>query len=108
DDDVLLRVDACGICGTDLHIVEDPPGYPAVPGTVLGHEFIGTVLDAGDGVLELRPGDRVVMEPVVFCQQCAYCTRGLDNLCLNLSETGIARDGGLAELTVAPARNLHR
>src|SRR4051794_26763374 len=45
EDDVLLRVDACGICGTDLHIVEDPPGYPAVPGTILGHEFTATVVE---------------------------------------------------------------
>ena len=108
DDDVLLRVSACGVCGTDLHILEDPPGYPAIPGTILGHEFVATVVAAGDAAADLRPGDRVVMEPDVFCLRCAYCARGLTNLCDNLLETGILRDGGLAEYALAPARMLHR
>jgi len=107
DDDVLLRVEAASICGTDLHILADPPGHPATPGAILGHEYIGEVLAAGQAVEGLRPGDRVVVDPNITCGKCPYCRRGAANLCLNMTTLGIFRDGGFAERNVAPARALY-
>jgi threonine dehydrogenase-like Zn-dependent dehydrogenase len=107
DDDVLLRVEAASICGTDLHILADPPGHPATPGAILGHEYIGEVLNAGDAVQELHPGDRVVVDPNLTCGRCPYCRRGSLNLCLNMTTLGIFRDGGFAEYNLAPARALY-
>ena len=107
DDDVLLRVEAASICGTDLHILADPPGHPATAGAILGHEYVGEVVDAGDAVQDLRAGDRVVVDPNITCGRCAYCRRGSPNLCLNMTTLGIFRDGGFAEHNVAPLRALY-
>ena len=107
DGDVLLRVEAASICGTDLHILADPPGHPATPGAILGHEYIGEILDAGAGVEGLRAGDRVVVDPNITCGKCPYCRRGATNLCLNMTTLGIFRDGGFAEYNVAPAGALY-
>ncbi|MER3400665.1 MAG: L-threonine 3-dehydrogenase [Thermoflexus sp.] len=105
-DDVLLEVEACGICGTDLHILEVPPGHPATPGVILGHEVIGRVAAVGPAVTHLRPGDRVAVAPNLFCGQCRFCQRGLYNHCEGFTTLGIFRDGGLAPYAVAPARAL--
>jgi (R,R)-butanediol dehydrogenase/meso-butanediol dehydrogenase/diacetyl reductase len=107
DDDVLLRVEAASLCGTDLHILADPPGHPATSGAILGHEYIGEIVDAGDAVQGLSPGDRVVVDPNITCGRCAYCRRGSPNLCLNMTTLGIFIDGGFAEHNVAPARALY-
>ena len=106
-DDVLLDVEACGICGTDLHILEDPPAHPATVGVVLGHEIVGRVAEAGDDVVALRPGDRVVVAPNLWCGQCAWCRRGLRNQCENSTTVGIFVDGGLAPRVRVPARACH-
>lgn len=105
---VLLQVDRAGICGTDLHILSVPPGHPATPGSILGHEYVATVADAGPDVRELRAGDRVVVDPNITCGVCAYCRLGLSNVCDRMTTLGIFQDGGLAELNLAPARALHR
>jgi threonine dehydrogenase-like Zn-dependent dehydrogenase len=102
--DVLLDVEACGICGTDLHILADPPGHPANVGVVLGHEFVGTVREIGPQVTSLRPGDRVVVAANVACGQCAWCRRGLVNHCESFTTHGIFVDGGLATSVVVSAR----
>lgn len=107
DDDVLLRVEAASICGTDLHILADPPGHPATPGSILGHEYVGEVADAGDAVEGLRPGERVIVDPNITCGKCAYCRRGMPNLCLDMTTLGIFRDGGFAEFNLAPASALY-
>lgn len=107
DGDVLLRVEAASICGTDLHILADPPGHPATPGCILGHEYIGEIVGAGDGVEGLRTGDRVVVDPNITCGKCAYCRQGAANLCLNMTTLGIFLDGGFAEYNVAPAHALY-
>ena len=106
-DDVLLRVEVASICGTDLHILSDPPGHPATPGSILGHEYIGEVVEAGDGVEGLRPGDRVVVDPNIPCARCAFCRRGAPNLCRHMTTLGIFRDGGFAEFNLAPASALY-
>lgn len=107
-DDVLLRVDAASICGTDLHILETPPGHPATPHTILGHEYTGTVLETGPDVTTVAVGDRVVVNPNPPCHVCRYCRLGLPNMCENLVTLGIFRDGAFAAKTVAPAAALYR
>lgn len=108
DDDVLLRVNRASICGTDIHILSDPPGHPATPGSVLGHEYVATVSEVGPAVYNVKPGDRVVVDPNITCGLCEYCRLGLTNLCENMTTLGIFRNGGLAELNVAPAKALHK
>jgi threonine dehydrogenase-like Zn-dependent dehydrogenase len=101
--DVLIRVLASGICGTDLHILHVPQDHPCTPGTVLGHEFIGDVEGVGAEVGSVAVGDRVAIRPILTCGSCRECLLGRPNHCLNLTAAGIWLDGGLAEFTVVPA-----
>jgi threonine dehydrogenase-like Zn-dependent dehydrogenase len=98
--EVLLQVECCGVCGTDLQILSVPPGHPATVGTVLGHEMVGFVREVGDAVTGLAPGDRAVVAPNTFCGGCAWCRRGLVNQCESFSTYGIFEDGGLAPYVV--------
>jgi (R,R)-butanediol dehydrogenase/meso-butanediol dehydrogenase/diacetyl reductase len=107
-DDVLLRVDRVSICGTDIHILADPPGHPATPGSILGHEYVATVTEVGESVINVVPGDRVVIDPNITCGLCDYCRMGMTNVCENMTSLGIFRHGGLAEFNLAPARALHK
>jgi len=106
--DVLMDVEACGICGTDLHILSRPPGHPCRLGVVLGHEFVGIVAEVGGEVRSLRPGDRVVVEPNVACGACRWCHRGLVSHCEHFTTHGIFTDGGLAPQVAVAARACHR
>lgn len=108
DNDVLLRVDRASICGTDIHILSVPPGHPATPGSILGHEYVATVVDAGSDVRDLHPGDQVVVDPNITCGLCHYCRLGLSNVCENMTTLGIFRHGGLAEFNLAPEQALHK
>jgi threonine dehydrogenase-like Zn-dependent dehydrogenase len=103
-DEVLLDVEACGICGTDLHILATPPGHPANVGVVLGHEFVGIAAEVGSAVLGVAAGDRVAVAPNLWCGECDWCRRGLRNQCENGTTYGIFIDGGLAPRTVVKAR----
>lgn len=103
--EVILDVQACGICGTDLHILTDPPGQPATIGCVLGHEIVGEVSEVGEDVVGLRPGDRVVVAPNISCGQCVWCQRGLRNHCERFTTIGIYKDGGLAPHVRVPTEN---
>jgi len=96
-DQVLLKVEAVSICGTDVHIVEVPPGYVATPNTILGHEFAGTVVERGADVDHLEVGDRVVVNPNDYCGVCTYCRMNLPNECENIKALGIDVDGAFAE-----------
>lgn len=107
-DDVLLSVRAAGICGTDVHILAVPPGHPATPGVIMGHEYTADVLAVGDRVDHVRPHDRVVVDPSVWCGSCAYCQRGLTNLCDRMTGIGIFENGGFAPFSVVPARAAYR
>src|SRR5213593_2103616 len=69
--EVLLRVRACGICGSDLHFYHG--AFPAMPDICPGHEFAGEVAELGDGVTAFAPGQRVVAEPIKRCQNCSFC-----------------------------------
>lgn len=117
--DVLVRVEACGICGTDLHILSGhlrpmwPPHYPFIQ----GHEWCGEVVALGDNVTRnLNVGDRVIVEPTIGCYQCTRCIRGDYHLCETADKNveggyrllGHTYNGAFSEYGVAPPRNLHR
>jgi propanol-preferring alcohol dehydrogenase len=102
--EVLLRVQACGICRTDLHVAGGELFDPKLP-LILGHEIVGTVVENGRGVERFRPGDRVGVPWLGWtCGSCRYCLSGRENLCDRAQFTGFHRDGGYAEFTVADAR----
>ena len=106
DDQVLIRVHACGICPSDLRAYTGlRPATRAMPYTP-GHEWVGEVIDAGDAVSRFCPGDRVVPSWRVACGQCYYCVRGRHNCCENLAR-GLVR-GGFAEYGVAAERALYK
>jgi len=98
--DVLIRVKTCGICGSDLAILEGR--HPSKPPVVLGHELVGEVSQVGSGVTLVAPGDHVVVDPNISCGLCTPCRLGRRNMCQNMVELGISRNGGFAELMVAP------
>ena len=106
-DEVLLDVEACGVCGTDLHILSNPPSHPANVGVVLGHEFVGRIAEAGPAVRELAVGDRVAVAPNLWCGECRWCRRGFRNQCENGTTYGIFIDGGLAARVAVKARACH-
>jgi propanol-preferring alcohol dehydrogenase len=100
---VALRVTACGVCRTDLHVVDGDLTAPKLP-LVPGHEIVGRVERLGDGVTAFRPGDRVGVPWLGrTCGRCPFCTAGAENLCDAPGFTGYTIDGGYAERTVADA-----
>ncbi len=103
DGDIVIKVEAAGICGTDRHLYKGE--FPAVANTILGHEFSGIVTDAGKS--NLKPGMRVTCDPNTWCGVCHQCRKGRVNLCVNNIPTGIARDGGFAEYCAFPAHKAH-
>jgi 2-desacetyl-2-hydroxyethyl bacteriochlorophyllide A dehydrogenase len=106
DDDVVVRVERCGICGSDLRALAVPPEMDYEPGVVIGHEFVGEVADA-HGAAGVREGDRVAVLPNIPCGRCHYCRTGRVNLCTDFTHVGAMRDGGAAELAAVPASMLH-
>jgi len=96
-DDIIVKVELCSICGTDVHIMSVPPGYAAIPDTILGHELVGKIVEVGSGVKTLKPGDRVVSNPNDYCGVCRYCKMNLPNCCENIQAMGIEVNGGFAE-----------
>jgi propanol-preferring alcohol dehydrogenase len=104
DDEVLLKVHACGVCRTDIHIVDGELTGPKLP-LILGHQIVGTVDAAGPMVEGVAVGDRVGVPWLGWtCGRCRFCTSGRENLCDRARFTGYHRDGGYAELAVADAR----
>ncbi|MCW2810971.1 MAG: zinc-containing alcohol dehydrogenase [Friedmanniella sp.] len=105
--ELVVRVEAVGICGTDIHVLDGefaPTVYPIVP----GHETSGIVEVVGSEVADFTPGDRVCVDPSLYCGECAFCSVGRANLCENWNGAGVARtDGSTAELVLTPARNVH-
>jgi len=107
-DDVLLQVEAASICGTDVHILEVPPGHPANKGVILGHEYTGKILEMGDKVIDFKQGDRVVVDPNITCGSCAYCKMGIPNMCERMTTLGIFINGGFARYSLVPAKTLYK
>lgn len=99
--DVQVKVEAASICGTDVHLLNDPPGFDGTKGIVLGHECVGTVTEIGTNVGDLKVGDRVVLEPNLACGYCRYCRAGKPNMCENDKILGVTIDGVFAEYFVA-------
>ena len=102
----LVRVQASGLCGTDLHIYRGQ--FPAEFPLIAGHEFAGLVEDIGSGVTHLRPGDRVTIDPNLPCGACRPCRRGLTHLCRRLSAIGVTLPGGFATHCLVPARQAYK
>ena len=96
-DDIIVKIELCSICGTDVHIMSVPPGYIATQDTILGHELVGEIVAVGDGVKTLNVGDRVVSNPNDYCGVCRYCKKNLPNFCENIKPMGIDFNGGFAE-----------
>ncbi len=99
-DEVLIRVEASGICGTDVHMYngQSMGGYPVVP----GHEFAGIVEAVGKDVSRIRVGERVAVEPNLSCNNCPECLENRQHLCRNWAALGVTLPGGMAEYAVAP------
>src|SRR3990170_4048069 len=104
-DEVIVAVDACGICGTDIHIYDGdfaPTPYPIVP----GHEFCGEVVAAGSDA-DVPEGRFVAVDPSLFCGQCPECRRGRGNLCDDWGAVGVTVDGAFAPYVRGPTRNVY-
>ena len=101
-DDLLVRVEACGICGTDRHLFHGE--FPSTPQTTLGHEFCGIVEAVSSEVRRFSPGVRITGDPNIACGRCPQCQDGRINLCRNLQAIGIHLDGGFAEYVIVPQK----
>lgn len=110
--EVLLKIHACGICGSDIHFYEhDQDDYILYPGltkfpAIIGHEFSGEIVEIGPGPegKQFKVGDRVTVEEMVWCGHCRACRDGFPNHCENLEEIGFTIDGAMAEYIVVPAK----
>ena len=110
--EVVVRVRACGICGSDVHGMDGSTGR-RIPPIVMGHEAAGEIARIGAGVTAWRPGDRVTFDSTVYCGECWYCRRGKVNLCENRRVLGVScaeyrRHGAFAEFVTVPQRILYR
>lgn len=110
DNEVLIRMGACGICGSDVHAVgsaED--GYSAYANhlrlpVILGHEFSGEVVEVGKDVTTVKVGDLIAVEQIHWCGECPACRIGKFNQCYNMEELGLSKDGGFAEYIRVPEK----
>ena len=119
-DDVQIKVLGVGICGTDLHVLMDPPMHPAKPGIIFGHEYCGEVAAVGEAVDWLKPGDRVIVDPHPPCGCCKNCRSDRPGQCTTLKsqqdtpwpEHGVTRglfaDGALTSYTCVPAHSVYK
>lgn len=110
--ELLVRVAACGICGSDVHGYDGSSGR-RIPPLVMGHEAAGTVAEIGDRVRQFNAGDRVTFDSTVYCGECEYCQAGDVNLCDNRQVVGVScgdyrRHGAFAEYVVVPERIVYR
>jgi len=110
--EVLVRVAACGICGSDVHGYDGSSGR-RIPPIVMGHEAAGRIVALGPGVSEFAEGDRVTFDSTIYCGTCGYCRRGEINLCDNRQVLGVScgdyrRAGAFAEFVAVPSRIVYR
>jgi (R,R)-butanediol dehydrogenase/meso-butanediol dehydrogenase/diacetyl reductase len=116
---VKIEVAWAGICGSDLHEYAAGPVFISanaphpvtgeLPPITMGHEFSGTVVEVGEGVTKVKPGDKVVVEPIICCGECAACRQGKYNVCRKLGFVGLSgRGGGFSEYVVAEERWVHK
>lgn len=107
-DDVQIRILAASICGTDVHILRNPPGIKANRGIILGHECVGEVTEIGSDVIDLKVGDHIILDNNVPCGVCTPCQTGNSNLCTHMGSMGVHKDGVFAQYAVAPERQMVR
>jgi len=108
-DRVLIKVKACGVCGTDMHIFDGDEGAaPSPAGTVLGHEFAGEVIAVGERVKNVTVGDRVCVDPNKLCGECDYCRGGIGHFCESMIGIGTTVNGGFAEYCCVPASQVYK
>lgn len=98
-DEVVVQIAACGICGTDVHIYRNEymSSFPLIP----GHEFSGAVVEVGKAVTDVKLGDRVAVDPNLYCGHCDFCRNEEANHCRNWQGVGITRSGGFAQYVAA-------
>ncbi len=111
-DEVLLRVEACGICGSDVHGFDGSSGR-RIPPVIMGHEAAGTIAEVGSSVRDWAKGDRATFDSTLYCGRCSYCLSGDVNLCENRQVFGVScgdyrRHGAFAEYVAVPERVLYR
>lgn len=107
--ELLIKVMACGVCGTDVHIFNGDEGAAATPlKTILGHEFSGIVEAVGEGVKGFSVGDRVCVDPNKLCNECYYCKNGMGHFCEDIIGIGTTIDGGFAEYCVIPQSQAYK
>lgn len=102
--DVKIKSYGCSICGSDINIFAVPQRHPCAPDIIFGHEFCGEVVEVGADVTNLKPGDKVVIDPHGPCGKCDNCLAGLPEACQNVSCCGVWTDGGLTNYVVMPAQ----
>ena len=112
EDEVLIRVKVCGICGSDVHGMDGSTGR-RIPPIIMGHEAAGIVERTGSRVTGLTPGDRVTFDSTIYCGRCRFCLRGRVNLCENRRVLGVScgeyrRHGAFAELVTVPGHIVYR
>ncbi len=105
--EVLIKVLACGVCGTDAHIYSGEI-HNAQPPVVIGHEIYGQVDEVGEGVQGFSSGDRVVVDPFIFCGECENCKRGEYRFCEKETFIGYHRQGGFCQYTTVPSANAYK
>ncbi len=106
-DEVLIEVEACGVCGSDVQIINVPPGHPSTPPVIIGHEFVGRIRAAGSAAGDAVIGARVVVDPDPKCGACDSCRAGRPANCVNIVALGVYRDGALAKYVTAPADSVY-
>lgn len=105
ENEALIRIKASGVCGTDVHIYEgDFIGtYPIIP----GHEFSGEVIEVGKDVKNVKIGDKVAVDPCIFCRKCSFCRENHENFCRDLRAYGVHLNGGFAEMASIKEENIY-
>ena len=107
ENEVLIKVKAAGICGSDVHIYHGKNAFATYP-RVVGHEFVGKIVTAGVNVKNLLVGDRVAVDPVMACGHCYACRIGRHNVCKNLKVLGVHQDGGYQEYIAVKSENVYK
>jgi L-iditol 2-dehydrogenase len=109
ENEVMIKIHACGVCGTDLHIYAGAEGAAeCTPPTILGHEFSGVISETGRAVKELKAGDRVCIDPNDMCGRCYYCKTGKAHFCENMIGIGTTTDGGFAEYCTVNQKQVYK
>ncbi len=108
NEEVMIQVKACGICGTDVHIYEGDEGSASVDKpTILGHEFSGVITQVGENVTKFKVGDRVCVDPNWYCGNCEPCRDGVVHFCENMLSYGVTLDGGFSEYCAVNQRQVY-